>query len=184
MLPENRTVEDVLKWSPQKVLDWVQLHLEAIDRCEDWQTLAYGCRLEVTVSGGQSDEDIDVWACAGVLIYDCLGRVCTNPADRSQATESEMSLRAFMVDRFGPQSGHTARDPAVLEDWFFRRLSLSFEDALAMSKNSISLSTDDFLRVSSLKDRVRLMKSIRSQQMFRRIDELNKWYGLLGTSPV
>ena len=181
MLPENRTVVDVLKWPPQKMLAWIQQHLKAIDCSEDWQTLAYGCSLEATVSGGSSDEDIDVWACACVLIYDCQGRGGTDASDRSEATESEMSLRAFMIDKFGPQSGHPARDPAVLEDWFFRRLSLSFEEALSMSKNSPSLSTDDFLLVSSLKDRVRLMKSIRSQQVFRRIDELNRWYNLLGT---
>ena len=87
-----------------------------------------------------------------------------------------------MIDRFGPQPGHPARDPAILEDWFFRRLNKPFEEVLSMSKNAQNLSTEDFLRLCSLKDRVRLMKGVQRQEVFCRRDELNRWYELLDTS--
>lgn len=87
-----------------------------------------------------------------------------------------------MIDKSGPQPSHPARDPTILEDWFFRQLNKPFEEVFSMSKNARNLSPEDFLRISSLKDRVRLMKSVQRQQVFRRNDELSKWYQLLDIS--
>jgi hypothetical protein len=94
-----------------------------------------------------------------------------------------MSLRAVLIQKIGPQPGHPHLDPAILEDWFFRRLDLSHEEAVSMSRNALNLTTEDFLRLNALKDRVRLMRSVDPQQLFRRADELNRWYELLDTSP-
>jgi hypothetical protein len=90
-----------------------------------------------------------------------------------------MALRVVVINKFGPISGDPVRDAAVLEDWFFQRLNMPIEQAISMAKNSLNLSSDDFLQISALKDRVRLMKSVRPQQVFLRTDELNKWYALL-----
>jgi len=156
-----------------------QQQMMAIECNEDWQQLAYGCRLEATVSCDRWKEDTEVWAFIAVRIYDRLGTICPKPSERYAFADTGMSLRAFMIAKFGPQAGHPTRDPAIVEDWFFERLDLSFEEASSFELNLPSLSTRDFLRVSCLKDRVRLMKRMRPQQMFRRTEELDKWYGLL-----
>jgi hypothetical protein len=181
MLPAKRSVGDVLEWCPEAVLAWVQQHCPAIDCREDWQDLAYGCSSTATCNSGLSEDEVVAWATAAVLIYDRLGEICAKPSDRSYFAASAMSLRAFMINKFGPQSGHPVKDPKILEDWFFRRVDMPHAAAVLMSENSLNLSTPDFLRISSLKDRVRLMRSVQPQQGFARRDELNRWYELLDT---
>jgi hypothetical protein len=88
-----------------------------------------------------------------------------------------------MVNAHGPQANHSVRDPAILEDWFFQQLDVPFEQAVSMAGNSTNLPTEQLLRLGRLKDRVRLMKCIKPQEVFRRLDELNVWYTLLDTSP-
>ena len=90
-----------------------------------------------------------------------------------------MAFRAVVISKSGPQPGNFVRNPAILEDWFFRRINMPLDEAVFLSQNSLKLSSEDFLRVSSLKDRVRLMKGVRHQEAFRRRDELVKWYALL-----
>jgi hypothetical protein len=183
MLPGTKSFRDVLAEPPGALLSWVQQHLAAIDGSQDWQDLAYGIKLSTDVDS-LTDGEFAALATAAVLIYDRLAESCKKRSERSRFRDIAMALRAGMIDQFGPQTGHAARDPAILEDWFFRGLEMPFEQAFLMGEMSpTDLSTDDFLRLHYLKDCVRLMKSIRSQEVFRRTDELEKWYTLPGTSP-
>jgi hypothetical protein len=183
MLPDNQSLADVLRLPPGEALTWVQCHSAAIDCCEDWQTLAYGWSSDAATNSNFTDDEDLALTTAAILIYDRLGEICPKSSDRYSFTECGMSSRAFVINKFGPQPGNPVQDPAILEDWFFRRLDLPHEEAVSMSKNSVKLSTEDFLRISSLKDRVRLMKTVQPQQVFRRRDELDRWYELLETSP-
>jgi hypothetical protein len=183
MLPGNKSVSDLLRLPPTSMLAWVQQHSAAIDCSQDWQDLAYGSSSRLDVDARLSDEDFEALASAAVLIYDRLGETCTKASERSSSISDSMALRAVVISKFGPQSGHPVRDPGTLEDWFFRRLNVPFEKAVSMARDSLKLSTADFLWISSLKDRVRLMKSVQPQQVFSRKDELNRWYELLETSP-
>src|SRR5437868_3540542 len=128
MLPGNKSVRDLLSLPPVSLLAWVQEHSAAIDGGQDWQDLAYGSKSRVDVDGSLTDDEVAALATGAVLIYDRLRETCTEPSDRSHSTNEAMELRATMIDKFGPQPGHPARDPAILEDWFFRRLYLPFEE--------------------------------------------------------
>jgi hypothetical protein len=183
MLPDNQSVSDLLGNTPEAVLAWVYLHLSAIDCNQDWQDLAYGCSLEATISSDLSDDELVQWATAAVLLYDCLGEICNKPSERYRFLASGMALRASVINDLGPEVGHPVRDPAILEGWFFRSLDMAFEESAVMARNSISLPTDELLRLSRLKDRLRLMKCVQPQQLFSRTDELNRWYELLDISP-
>jgi hypothetical protein len=140
--------------------------------------LAYGCSTSATC-GSDLKDDVEAWATAAVLIYDRLGEICTKPSDRSHFATSGMSIRAFLINKLGPRPGHPALDPATLENWFFQRLDMHHEQAVAMSRDPLNLSTQDFLQINSLKDRARLLKSVQPQQLFHRADELKRWYELL-----
>lgn len=182
MLIDGQSLDDVLGQAPGAILTWVQHHRAAIECSQDWQDLAYNCSSTATTNPHLSDDEMLTWATVAVLIYDRLGEVCPNSSDRSSFSTSGMSLRAFLINKFGPQPGHLVRDPATLEDWFFRRLDIPYEEAVSMSQNLLNLSTEDFLRFNSLKNRMRLMKCMQHQELFRRLEELNRWYELLNSS--
>lgn len=101
MLPGNQSVGEVLKWSPEAVVAWVQQHRAAIDCSQDWQDLAYGCSSTATCNSVLSDDELVVWATAAALVYDRLGETCTKASDRSHSVASGMSLRAFVINKLG-----------------------------------------------------------------------------------
>ena len=112
-------------------------------------------------------------------IWNRLSEVCSNSSDKARFIAEGMGSRAFAIKKLGGQAGHPIRDPAILEQRFFEDLDPSYEDAAAMQKNSPNLSTQDFLLLNRLKDRVRIMKGVEPQQVFCRWDELSRWYELL-----
>lgn len=177
MFPSDQSAVEMMRWPPGDVLARVRRHLEAVDCGEGWQDLAYGCSSSATC-GPKPDDEAATWATAAVLVYDRLGEVCA-PSERARFSDTGMSLRAWAINELGPRSGDPVRDPAILEDWFFRRLDLPYEVAVSMSENLLTLSTEDFLRLSRLKDRVRLMGSVRPQELFQRIDEIRNWYAII-----
>jgi len=120
-----------------------------------------------------------MWATVAVMVYDRLGEICSEASNRFSFTKSGMSLRAFIINKVGPQPGHPLQDPAILEDWFFRQLIIPYEEAVSMSRNQSNLSSKDFLRISSLKDLMRLMKCVQPQELFCRNEELTRWYEVL-----
>src|SRR5262245_28763080 len=149
MLPDDQSVSAVLGQPPGLVLAWVQRHSAAIDCGEDWQALAYGVSSEIGINSSLTDSEALALSRAAVLVYDRLGEVCSRPSDRSSFIESGMSVRAFVIKRFGPQPDDPVQDPAILEEWFFQRLGMPYEQAVSMNKDSLKLTTEDFLRVSS-----------------------------------
>ena len=183
MFTDGRSLDNVLGQAPGAILVWVQHHQATIECCQDWQDLAYSCSSRATTKLDLNGDEILALATAAVLIYDRLGEVCPKSSDRYSFSSSGMSLRAFLINKFGPQATHPARNPATLEDWFFQRLNFSYEEALSMSQNVLKLSTQDFLRFNALRNRMRLMKCVQPQNLFQRLEELNRWYELLNTSP-
>jgi len=182
MLPDNQSLDDLLGQAPGAVLAWVRHHHAAIHCNQDWQDLAYTSSSTAAINPDLCDDEVLTWVTVAVLVYDRLGEVCPEPSDRYRFTTSGMSFRAFAISKFGPQPGHPVRDPAILENWFFQRLVIPYADAVSMSKNLSNLSTEDFLRISSLKDCIRLMKCVQPQELFCRTEELNRWFELLDTS--
>jgi len=179
VLPEDRTVTDLLAQPADAVLAFVQRHRAAIDCMPAWRDLAYGAGAKPICWSDPTTADALTWAAVAVLIADCLAECCHQPGERSAAALEAMSLRACMLNTFGPRPGHPVLDPPVLEDWFFKNVDIPYESALHQSRYIVQLSTNDFLTLSRLKDRIRIMQGVKSQQLFRRADELARWYKLL-----
>jgi hypothetical protein len=179
MLPEKKTIHELLDFTPHAFRAWVEKYADAIDGSQDWQHLVYGVSSGAAVDSSLSDEEYDDLVTAVVLIYDRLATTCSVPSDCSSAEYKSMSWRRVLINRFGPQVGHQFRDPAILEEWFFRGLPMSFDEAVSLAIKPEQLSTVDFLRLCFVKDCVRLIKSLKSQHLFRRSNELTKWYTLL-----
>ena len=138
------------------------------------------CHRQVSLSQATSPApDALTWATIAVLIGDRLAERCHQPGDRSAAAVEAMSLRVCMLNAVGPRPGHPVLDPATVENWFFRNLDMPYESALHQSRYVGQLSTDEFLTLSRLKDRIRIMCGVKSQELFRRADELARWYWLL-----
>ena len=53
------------------------------------------------------------------------------------------------------------------------------EKAARMLGREDELPTEEFLALNRLKDRVRILRSVARQEMFRRGEELEQWYGLV-----
>lgn len=169
---------------PKDILALVMRNRHAIDCTPAWQELAYRCRSALVINTNISNIDFDPLVTATVLLYERLSETCTNSTDQSEYIEAEMYSRAIGINKLGPQSGHPARDPEILERRFFDQLALPYSTAVAMEQNALNLSTYDFLRLNKLKDQVRIMKSVHAQELFQRGDELNQWYNLLEYSPA
>jgi hypothetical protein len=179
MFPDGRSFDNVFGQAPGALLVWVQHHQATIDCRQDWQDLAYCCSSRAVTKLSLNGDEYLALATAAVLIYDRLAEVCPESSDRYSFSSSAMSLRAFLINKFGPQPTHPARNPATLEDWFFQQLDFSYEEAVSMARNVLKLSTQDFLRFSALRDRMRLMKCVQPQELFGRLEELSRWYELL-----
>jgi hypothetical protein len=100
MLPGDHSVSEVLKWSPEAAVGWVQQHRAAIDCSQEWQDLAYGCSSTSVCNSGRNDDELLAWATAAVVVYDRLGQTCVKPSGRRHAA-SVMSLRAFVINKLG-----------------------------------------------------------------------------------
>lgn len=179
MLPDRRSPKTVLEQAPEAVLAWVRQHLPCIDCDEGWEIIAYGCDLEVSLSSELTDDEILALSMSSILIHERLWEICPNSPNRYSFIGSAMGTRASLIQQFGPRAGDPFRDPAYLEDWFFRRLSLSYDAAAAMLNNLPNLPINEILRIYTLMDRLRLLKKMQPQEMFRRAEELNRWYALL-----
>src|SRR5205814_10477268 len=92
VLPDNQSLGEILRQSPEGVLAWVQHHHAAVECSRDWQDLAYGCGSEAATTSSLSDHEQVALATAAVLIYDRLGQTCTSPSDRSCFVTEGMSL--------------------------------------------------------------------------------------------
>jgi hypothetical protein len=178
MFSQYQPGNDLLLRPSDAVLAEVKQHYGEIECSRWWQDVAEVSSSRAACSTGLSEGVVLAWATIAVVVFDRLGEIC--PEGSGSFTTSSMGLRAFMINRLGPRAGHVVLDPTVLEEWFFRRLELPYEEAISKSRQAASLPTDEFLLLNRLKDRIRIMRSVQSQHLFRQEDELSRWYALLG----
>ena len=76
-----------------------------------------------------------------------------------------------VVDALGPGNRPDA--------WFFRGLELRYEKAAQMLEREDTLPSEEFLALSWLKDRIRVLRSVQNQSVFQRGVELEQWYNLV-----
>jgi hypothetical protein len=177
VFPNDQSVEELLAQPADAVLEFVRQHKSAIDGSLPWQELAEGAKNQA-MSRADSPDAL-TWAATAVMLYDRLGERCDEPRTRAQCTNAAMSLRAEMLNAHGPQSAHLVLDPMNLEAWFFRSLEWRYEKVARMMQNEDELSSDEFQSLKRLKERTRILQSVRSQDWFQRGDELALWYGLI-----
>jgi hypothetical protein len=175
-VPTPRPVPELLSLPAADLLAWVEAHRDQADGDDsDWQDLAYGCGIEAGVG---RPADRATFAAAAARLDDRLAATSSSPVDRDRLTQRAMGWRAFLIATEGPCPGDDLRDPAVLETWFFDRLDVPQAEALAMAAEPDGLSTDDFLRLARLRDRVDLVRHAGLDRHSSRGAEIAAWYSL------
>lgn len=179
MFPKDETVHDMLDRPADSVLDFIRNHIESVDGSLPWLDLAEGVSTKATSRPDVASPEALAWATAAVLLFDRLGERCEEGRDRTASTKAAMSLRAYMLNAHGPQSGHPVLDPMILEAWFFRGLEWRYEQVAQKLQSESDLSSSEFVSLNRLKDRIRILKSVHFQDQFQRPDELSMWYQLV-----
>jgi len=143
----------------------------------EWQDVAEFASSRAVCDSRLDAKEAIEWATVAVLVFDRLTEVCQ--VNSAHYEFDGMSLRAGMVRDYGPEAGHPVLDPALVENWFFRRLKVSLEEAVALWANVAQLPTEVFLRLASLKDRLRVIRPVFLKGLIRRKDDLAKWLTFL-----
>jgi hypothetical protein len=177
VFPQDQTAAELLAQPADDVFAFVRQQESAIDGSLPWQELAEGAKTHATSRADSADAL--TWATTAVILYDRLGERCAERRTRAQCTNAAMSLRAEMLNAHGPHSAHLVLDPMNLEAWFFRNLEWRYEKVARMMQNEDELSSDEFQSLKRLKERTRILQSVRTQEWFQRGDELALWYGLI-----
>ena len=173
------SVNDLLARPAHAVLAFVQDGREAIDCSQEWKDLAEGASTSATCDARLNASEVQAWATVAVLILERLSEKCADEPNRPDYEKAAMSLRAYMINRFGHQMGHPVLDAETIENWFFRRVDLTYDEATAMNERVNALDAYHFLKLSSLKDRIRIMRSLPMRVPFRNAEEVFKWFSLV-----
>jgi hypothetical protein len=121
----------------------------------NWHGFAQGAALRAR-SVVLDEAEADSWAGVAVAVY---AKLAAHP-DGFTFELSAMSLRAWMVSRFGSVDGHPVRDWSRIMTWFLQGTVMSFEDAELAAKKLRQLSVD---RWSEEIDLVRSLRRIKNQ---------------------
>jgi hypothetical protein len=122
------------------------------------------------------------WATIGVLVYDRLTH-SSDPLFRDSYSLSAMILRSNMIATFGPESNHPVLDPQLVEDWFFRELNITYEEASDEVKQWDDLPSRHRFRLFDIKARLEPIRTLLGKGLIQRIGEVMRWQQLLDAIP-
>ncbi len=121
------------------------------------QTVNWLGLAETAASLARSELDLD-WAEIAIYIYDQLARKVDSASRRESLMYSQMNLRAFLITRLGPRTGHPVLDPRPVVDWFSQALNMSVEEAKQEASHWVDLDIGRIRELRRIKNRLAPIK--------------------------
>ncbi len=183
------SLEFLLKQSPEIVQDWLeQVWSGRIFPGEDffWHGLAEGASSKANqVSPVSSNEDKINWATIAVKIYAYMASTL-HPLAADSYESSAMTLRAFMIGKYGNIPGHPLLDVGIVERWFFQHLPMTLVEAqnkcplpLSVYKNQIATVRE----LRAIKNSLNVIKALNEDGYLLDSQELQQWVQLRDKLP-
>lgn len=181
---QDRLANNLLKQEPELLQQWLD-RVWTGDRPAPtsllwWAGLGFGAGQNAIQSADEGKKDQALaWARAAVLIYQFV-------ADKGPSTgriareESAMSLRIFLIKKYGSLTGDSILDSSAVRQWFFDRLPMSLKEVKSRSTDSAEMPAGLRNRLLSTTYRVSIIKSAMDAGYFTDDKELGEWVKLVG----
>ncbi len=175
---------DLLKQEPAKILDWlkeVQSGSQQVDEDVNWwlglaEMAAYSATTEVNV------QDRLLWA----QVVNSVQEYTANKANPAASNPHEVSAKLLavrLIDELGPVVGHPILDPNLIEEWFFKGLTMSYEEAVSKAKNWRERPVEEIAQLRNLKNRLLPVEQLKEKGYLADNSELSKWLHIRNNLP-
>jgi hypothetical protein len=124
------------------------------------------------------------WGQIAISIYDRLATESEAiPGIADSFSRSSTLLRVGMIRAFGPLEGDPVLDPAVISGWFFRGVSMGFEEASEKAKNWKSCRIEDIRALKDIKHKLNIIINLSNIDHCVMATELQAWLTLVPDLP-
>ncbi len=180
------TVEELFREDAAQVEAWLEgVRLGEIRLPEgfNWHGFAEGATFRSRRSLESPSPD-QRWGRIAISVYDRLAADSEpDPGIADSFSRSWMLLRVSMIRAFGPHEGDPVLDPAVITGWFFRGVSMSFEDASEKTKNWQSCGIEVIRALRGIKNKLNIILAFSNLDICVMDPELQTWLSLLPDLP-
>ncbi len=194
---ETNLLNILLQQNAEQVQSWLRsvwAEQQQVPEKFNWLGLAEGAAFNARELARKSDEYHSsslAWAELAASVYEFLAK--KYPELSEQYLSSLMTLRAYMIIKFGSVIGNPVLDIEKIVNWFFDNLEISYQDALikatdwreALSTNNaeeiqkkFETDLEEIRRLRVIKNRLGVIKLLSESQEFRPNKELTAWISL------
>ncbi|MEH2105440.1 hypothetical protein [Nostoc sp.] len=136
----------------------------------------------------ESHSESLAWAKIATSVYEFLAE--NNPSFSERYLDSLMTLRAYMILKFGAIPENPVLDIYLIINWFFDNLHISYQEALIKAadwrkalaaknpeetQKKFDSELEDFRKLRFIKSRLRIIKYLSKSKHFLPNEELNTW---------
>ncbi|MEH2154623.1 hypothetical protein [Nostoc sp.] len=136
----------------------------------------------------ESHSESLAWAEIASSVYEFLAE--NNPSFSERYLDSLMTLRAYMILKFGAILENPVLDIYLIINWFFDNLHISYQEALIKAadwrealaaknpeetQKKFDSELEDFRKLRFIKSRLRIIKYLSKSKHFLPNEELNTW---------
>ena len=177
----TESANNLINSRPEEVLLWIEKWLgqgKKVDLNSDinWSGLAecaaaYAC----DTSGKHTVLQSIMWGSIAVIIREQLAKA---EEGRQPSLDDSVIVRHNLIIRFGNHPGDPLFDSNVIVAWFYRQLSMPFEQATRHAENWHDPAKREFA-FKLLVERLELIKNLVTSQRLVPDHELRRWLGIL-----
>ncbi|QLE39358.1 hypothetical protein FD723_01780 [Nostoc sp. C052] len=188
----------LLQQDAEQVQTWLRMvwaEQQQVPEKFNWLGLA-----EVSTSNAQelANEEFNeshseslAWAEVATSVYEFLAE--NNPSFSERYLDSSMTLRAYMILKFGAIPENPVLDIYLIINWFFDNLHISYQEALIKAadwgealaaknpeetQKKFDSELEDFRKLRFIKNRLSIIKYLSKSKHFLPNEELNTWISL------
>lgn len=178
------SVKDLLKQEPAELYNWLKAVREGTNTVTEdvnwWLGIAQSATSKATK---ETDAKVKLqWAEIALLVYEYLAEDLDRTSRDSFET-SAMMFRALMVSQLGINFENPVLNPNLVEDWFFKRLPLSIEEAANKAANWPERPIEEIRQLRRIKNRLLVIKELRKEGYLKDNAELSKWIEISESLP-
>jgi hypothetical protein len=152
----------------------------------DWWFLAQGASTNCGHFKGQDEELALKWGRAAVSAYErCARELGGEPTRQDEAQTREvcaMWIRAWAIQRFGPNSQDSMLNPQILEDWFLERIPKFIAAQGSCPAYNPQMPHEDEMALYRFHDRIEILTPLVQQGIIRPDSVAGAW--VLRTRPL